>query len=133
MMETKAVPNGTSWGQYPSPQPQVGDSTATWTYNVYTHCFTPASLSGIVIISSESMIAEDQGANFGQEMSALANCFKARFAQGQDVEDISFIYTLPSKTLAAKLTNPDGIKGASTAVEIRDWSELEGLIETVAQ
>ncbi len=133
MMETKAVPNGTSWGQYPSPQPQVGDSTATWTYNVYTHCFTPASLSGVVIISSESMIAEDQGANFGQEMSALANCFKSRFAQGQDVEDISFIYTLPSKTLAAKLTNPDGIKGASTAVEIRDWSELEGLIETVAQ
>jgi len=78
MMQTKAVPDGSSWGRYPSPKPQVGDSTATWTYNVYVHCFTPAALSGIVFLSGESMVADDQGANFGPEISALANCFKAK-------------------------------------------------------
>ncbi|MEO1997834.1 MAG: hypothetical protein ABGZ17_21445, partial [Planctomycetaceae bacterium] len=133
MMEAKAVPDGSSWGQYPSPKPQVGDSTATWTYNVYGHCFTPAALSGVVFLSSESMVAEDQGAHFGQEMSALANCFKTRFALGQDGEDIPFIYTVPSKTLAPKLTQPKGIKGQSIAVEIGDWLELGGVIKPVTR
>ena len=41
MMDTKAVPDGSSWGQYPSPKPEIGDSTATFAYNVYVHCFTP--------------------------------------------------------------------------------------------
>jgi len=113
MMATKAAPDGSSWGRIPSPEPQVGDSTATFTYNVYVHCFTPASLSGIVVLSSESMVAEDQGANFGPEMSALANCFKTRFTHGQDGEDIPFISTVPTKTLAPKLTLPKGIKGKS--------------------
>jgi len=133
MMETKAVPNGSSWGQYPSPKPRVGDSKATWTYNVYVHCFTPAALSGVVFLSSESMVADDQGANFGPEMSALANCFKSRFALGQDGEDIPFVYTVPGKTLAPKLTQPEGIKGQSIAVEIGDWLEVGGVIEAVTK
>jgi len=133
MLETKAVPDGSSWGRYPSPKPQVGDSKATWTYNVYVHCFTPAALSGIVFLSSESMLADDQGANFGPEMSALANCFKTRFALGQDGEDIPFIYTVPSKTLAPKITQPKAIKGKSTAAEIGDWLELEKVIDAVAK
>lgn len=37
MMETKAVPDGSSWGSYPSPKPEVGDSTATFEYNVYVN------------------------------------------------------------------------------------------------
>ena len=131
MLETKAVPDGSSWGHYPSPKPQVGDSTATWTYNVYVHCFTPAALSGVVFLSSESMVAEDQGANFGLEMSALANCFKARFALGQNGEDIPFIYTVPSKTLAAKITAANKIKGRSTSVEIDDWADVTKVIEAV--
>jgi hypothetical protein len=133
MMETKAVPDGSSWGQYPSPKPQVGDSTATWTYNVYVHCFTPAALSGIVFLSSESMVADDQAANFGPEMSALANSFKTRFALGQDGEDIPFIYTVPSKTLAPKITAPANIKGKSTAIKIKDWSEITNVIEAVVK
>jgi len=136
MMETKAVPDGSAWGQYPSPKPQVGDSTATWTYNVYVHCFTPAALSGIVFLSSESMVAEDQGANFGPEMSALANCFKARFALGQDGEDIPFVYTVPSKALAPKITQPKAIKGKSKAVEINDWLDtaaIEKVIDEVVK
>jgi len=129
MMKTKAVPDGSSWGHYPSPKPDVGDSTATWTYNVYTHCFTPAALSGIVFLSSESMVADDQGANFGPEMSVLANCFKTRFG-GQDVP---FIYTVPSKALAPKVTAPVAIKGKSAAVELDDWSQVGGVIEAVAR
>ncbi len=133
MMKTKAVPDGSSWGQYPSPKPQVGDSTATWTYNVYVHCFTPAALSGVVFLSSESMVTDDQGANFGPEMSALANCFKTRFALEQDGEDVPFIYTVPTKTLAPKLTQPEGIQGKSAAVELHDWLELRGVLETVTR
>jgi sialate O-acetylesterase len=132
MMHTKAVPDGSSWGQYPSPKPQVGDSTATWTYNVYVHCFTPAALSGIVFLSSESMVADDQGANFGPEMSAQANSFKTRLALWQDGEDIPFVYTVPSKTLARKITAPAKIKGKNTAIEIKDWSEIATVIERIA-
>jgi len=117
MMETKAVPDGSSWGHYPSPKPQVGDSTATWTYNVYVHCFTPAALSGIVFLTSESMVADDRGANFGPEMSALANSFKTLFGGN----DVPFLYTMPGKALAPKLTQPNGIKGKSTACQVDHW------------
>jgi len=125
MMETKAVPDGSVWGGYPSPKPQVGDSTATWTYNVYVHCFTPAALSGVVFLSSESMVADDQGANFGPEMSALANCWKERFGG----EDPHFFYTIPSKGLAPKITRPAAIKGKSTGIELGNWSEMMKVIE----
>jgi len=129
MIETKAVPDGSSWGKIPSPKPQVGDSKATWTYNVYVHCFTPAALSGIVFLSSESMVADDRGANFGAEMSALANCFKARFAG----DDVPFIFTAPGKALAPKITRPTGIKGKSVAVELDDWFDVGGVIKTVTK
>jgi hypothetical protein len=133
MQQTKAVPDGSVWGSYPSPKPQVGNSTATWTYNVYVHCFTPAALSGVVFLSSESMVADGQGANFGPEMSALANSFKARFALGQDREDIPFIYTVPSKTLAPKFTQPKAIEGKSTAVEINDWTDVAKVMDAMVE
>ncbi len=133
MMEAEAVPDGSSWGQLPSPKPQVGDSTATFEYNVYVHCFTPAALSGILFLTGESMVADDQGENFGPEMTALANCFKTRFTLWQNDEDIPFVYTVPSKALAPKLTQPEGSKGESTAVEIGDWLELGGVIKAVTK
>ena len=133
MMKTKAVPDGSSWGQLPSSKPEVGDSTATFEYNVYVHCFTPTALSGILFLTGESMVADDQGANFGSEMSALANSFKTRFSLGPDGKDIPFIYTVPSKTLAPKLTQPNGIKGQSIAVEIGDWQEAGGVIKAVTK
>ena len=100
---------------------------------MYVHCFTPAALSGILFLTGESMVADDQGANFGPEMSALANCFKTRFTLWQDDEDIPFIYTVPSKALAPKITQPEGIKGKSTAVELDDWLELGGVLEAVVK
>jgi sialate O-acetylesterase len=133
MMKTRAVPDGSSWGSYPSPKPEVGASTATFEYNVYVHCFTPTALSGVLFLTGESMVAEDQAAHFGLEMSVLANCFKTRFTLRQDGEDIPFFYTVPSKSLAPKLTQPAEIKGMSIAVEISDWLEVGGVIKAVTK
>jgi len=129
MMKSKAVPDGGSWGQLPSPKPELGDSTATFEYNVYMHCFTPTAMSGIVFLTGKSMVADDQGVNFGPEMAVLADSFKSRFALWQDDEDIPLIYTVPSKTLAPKITRPKGIKGKSSAVELDDWSDVGGVID----
>jgi sialate O-acetylesterase len=117
MIETKAVPDAASWGWYPSPAPKIGDSQATWTYNVYVDCFAPAQLSGIVFLCGKAMAEEEQGAKFGPELSVLANCLKTKFNTG----DVPFLYTIPSSALAPKITKPQAIKGRSVAVEINNW------------
>jgi len=129
MMETKAVPDGSSWGQLPSPKPNVGDSTATFEYNVYVYCFTPAALRGILFITGKSMAADDQCANFGPELSVLANSLKTKFDSG----DVPFIYTLPGKELAPKVTQPTAITGKNTPVLISDWMDVGGTIEAVRE
>ena len=135
MIETKAVPDGKPWGWYPSPDPTIGDSLATTTYNVYVECFAPAQLSGIVFLCGKAMAEEEQGAKFGSEMSVLGNCLKTKFGAG----DVPFIYSMPSSTLAPKITKPESIKGRNAAVEISKWpdpkdpasSDLTALIEKV--
>jgi hypothetical protein len=122
MIATKAVPDGKPWGSYPAVA-SGGDSAATETYNVMVHSFTPTALSGVIFLSGEAMVA-DEGANFGPEFSALANCFKAKFG------DVPFIYTRPNKALAPKITHATGIQGKGTAVEIADWSEIGAVIDT---
>lgn len=107
MMRTTAVPDGSAWGHFPSPAPEVGDSTATFEYNVYLHCFTPAALSGIVFLTGESMVAGDA--------------------------DIPFIYTQPDESLAPDLTRPKQIRGAGTAVPITAWPQLDGVSGAVAR
>jgi sialate O-acetylesterase len=119
MIETKAVPDAAAWGRYPSPAPKIGDSQATQTYNVYVECFTPAQLSGIVFLCGKAMAEEEQGAKFGSEMSVLGNCLKAKFGAG----DVPFIYSMPSSTLAPKISKPEAIKGRSVAVEISNWPD----------
>jgi sialate O-acetylesterase len=133
MMSTRAVPDGSSWGYYPTPDPQVGDSQATWTYNVYVHCFTPTALGGVLFLTGEAMVADDQGANFGPEMSALASSFKNRFTLWQQDGDVPFIYTVPAKSLAPRITRPQGIGGQSTAVELDDWLDLGGVLDAVVK
>jgi hypothetical protein len=118
MIETKAAPDGAKWGVYPSPAPQIGDSKATMTYNVFVDCFSPGQVSGIVFINGNAMIADQEGANFGPEMSALANSFKSRLGGN----DVPFFYTLPAASLAPKITKPQSINGESTALEIDQWS-----------
>jgi len=135
MIETKSVPDAAAWGWYPSPAPQIGDSQATATYNVYVECFSPAQLSGIVFLCGKAMAAEGQGAKFGSEMSVLGNCLKTKLGAG----DVPFIYSMPSSTLAPKITKPESIKGRNAAVEISKWpdpkdpasSDLTALIEKV--
>ncbi|MGC6565603.1 MAG: hypothetical protein ACON38_08325, partial [Akkermansiaceae bacterium] len=127
MMTTGAVPDGNSWGHFPSPQPVVGDSKATWTYNVYVDSFSPAVLSGVVFLTGKSMVSEDKGANFGPEMTALAKSFKARLGG----DDVPFIYTVPTKALAPKVIKPEGTKGKSTAVEITDWQRLDEVLKAL--
>jgi hypothetical protein len=118
MIETKAAPDGAQWGVFPTLAPEIGDSQATATYNVYVDCFSPGQLSGVVFLCGNKMIADAQGANFGPEMSALANCFKAKFGGN----DVPFFYTIPTAALAPKITKPQSIKGASTALEINESS-----------
>ena len=111
MIETKAAPDGAQWGVFPTLAPEIGDSQATMTYNVYVDCFSPGQVSGVVFLCGNKMISDAQGANFGPEMSALANCFKAKFGG----DDVPFFYTIPTAALAPKITKPQAIKGASTA------------------
>ena len=132
MMKTKAVPDGSSWGQLPSSKPNLGDSTATFEYNVYMHCFTPTTLSGVLFLTGESMVADDQGAKFGPEMTVLANSVKSRIGLWHKDVDVPFYYTVPNKALAPKITQPK-IKGANTAVEIGDWLETNDAIKAVTK
>jgi len=126
MMATRKVPDGVAWGSYPSMSGASSKSEATQSYNVMVHSFTPASFRGIIFLCSQKMLEDDQGANYGPELSALANCWKEKFG----CEDPQFFYTIPNKTLAPKVTQPKKIKGKSTAVEIGDWSEISKLIQT---
>lgn len=118
MIETKAAPDGAQWGVFPTLAPEIGDSQATATYNVYVDCFSPGQVSGVVFLCGNKMISDADGANFGPEMSALANCFKAKLGG----DDVPFFYTIPSAALAPKIAKPQSIKGASTAIEIDQWS-----------
>jgi sialate O-acetylesterase len=118
MIETKAAPDGAQWGVFPTLAPEIGDSQATMTYNVFVDCFTPAQVSGVVFLCGNAMIADAQAANFGPEMSALANGFKSRFGG----DDVPFFYTIPASSLAPKITKPQSITGAGTAIEVDQWS-----------
>ena len=117
IMATKKLPDDApAWGTYPSLS-SSNTTTASQTYNVLVHSFTPGSFKGIIFLCSETMFEKDQGANYGPELSALANCWKDKF----DGADPHFFYTIPSKALALKVTRPGKIKGKSTAYEIGRW------------
>jgi hypothetical protein len=105
------------WGTYPTLAAAFRPSEASQGYNVLVHSFTPASFKGILFLSSEAMFKHDQGANYGSELTALANSWKNKFGG----EDTRFCYTIPTKTLAPNITKPAAIKGASTAIEIDRW------------
>ncbi|MFO7821528.1 MAG: hypothetical protein R6V56_05685, partial [Lentisphaeria bacterium] len=124
MIETKAVPDGASWGWYPRFTSSI-DSDAGQVYNVMVHSFTPVALKGIIFIAGENMVKEESGANFGEQLSALANCWKDRFALWSDLregtQDPHFIFTMPGQKLAPKITAPKSIKGKSVPVKISDW------------
>jgi hypothetical protein len=74
------------------------------------------------------MFEGSKAANYGSQLSALANCWKAHFGG----EDTNFFYTIPSKKLSPTAAVPKSIKGKSTGVEINDWADsaaVEKLID----
>lgn len=118
MIATKRVPDGVPWGKILSLDGSI-TTAASQTHNVLVESFTPASLKGILFLTGSEMVARDQGVLFGEQMSALANCMKKEFGG----TDTLFLYTIPSTSLASKITKPAGIKGRSEALEITDWSD----------
>ena len=96
-------------------------------WNVLAESFTPGAFKGILFLSNPDMVAEDGGALFGEQMSALANCMKKRFGG----DDTPFYYTLPAKSLAPKITNPAGIKGRGEALEIADWQDGAAIVNGI--
>lgn len=64
------------------------------------------------------MVKADQGENFASEFAALANGYNGDFGG-----KAKFIYTLPGKELASKITTPTAIKGESAAIPISSWQE----------
>lgn len=116
LMETKAVPDGQAWGSYPNLAGMV-TTDASQVYNVLVDSFTPADLKGIIFMSGKTMVEADQGAHFGEQLAALANSWKEKFA----CPDPVFLYTVPGASLAPKITKPEGIKGRSIAMEINNW------------
>ena len=127
MIADRAVPDGVAWGSYPTMSSSV-TSKASEVYNVMVHSFTPAALKGIVFLSSPAMIEDDQGADFDEQLSALANSWRRRF-EG-DVPH--FLYTLPNKALASKIAKPKGIEGKSFAIPISGWDQFDGVLEAIA-
>ena len=128
MRASKSVPDGVAWGSYPVLNSSVS-SKAAEVYNVMVHSLTPTGLRGIVFLASPAMVEQDQGAHFGEQLTVLANAWKRRFGG----EDPWFIYTMPTRPLAPKLTQPQGIQGKSEAIEIQDWTDVSGVLDAVAK
>jgi hypothetical protein len=116
LMATKRAMGGAAWGSYPSLSASV-TTEASQAYNVLVHCFGPGSFKGIIFLCGPNMCEKDQGANYGEQLSVMANCWKDWFA----CPDPYFFYTIPSNKLAPKITQPKQIKGKSAACEIDGW------------
>jgi hypothetical protein len=117
MITTKDVPDGSGWGSFPGFN-SVVETDAAQTFNALVVSFRNTQFKGIVFMAEQSMVAKDQGAHFGEELSALANGWKRHF-RGE--KDPHFIYTLPAKSLASAITKPSAIQGASNSFEIGAW------------
>lgn len=115
IIRTKAVPDGKPWGSYPT----FGDDVtkAAENYNVMVESLTPSSFKGVIFLTGPGGAQADEGKLFGEQMAAIATCWKKRFA----CEDPFFFYTMPSRDLAPTITAPKGIPGKSQAIEIPKW------------
>ncbi len=124
MMAEKRVPDARAWGTYPTTASDDTKTDASQTYNVLMHSFTPAALKGVIFLTTPESFADNEGKLFDEQMTALANGWKTRFGG-----DPNFMYTVPSKALAPKITNPSKIRGKSTAIEVSSWTEGHKVVE----
>jgi hypothetical protein len=127
MISTKRVPDAAPWGSYPTLSASI-TTTASQTHNVLVESFTPASLKGILFLTGSDMVVADQGALFGEQMSALANGMKKRFG----ATDTPFYFTMPATSLAPKVSKPSAIKGGHESLEITDWSGGPAVIDWIS-
>ncbi len=128
MMKTKRVPDGSAWGSFPMMKSSI-TTKASQIYNTLVYSFTPGSFKGVVFLCDEGMF-QSEGALYGEQLSALATSWKNLFGG-----EPQFIYTIPNKTLAPKITTPQNIKGESKGIEISGWLDKDAilkLMETVA-
>ena len=117
LIATRAVPNSEPWGTFPQLAGEV-TSKASETHNVCASSFIPGSFKGIIFLPAPASVARDQGANFGSDMSALANGFIADLGG-----KATFIHTIPGKKLAPQITAPAAIKSDHRSIEISDWAD----------
>ncbi len=129
MISTKAVPDQAPWGGFPNLTANINTNAGN-TYNVMVHSFGPGNFKGIVFLTAPEVFAEDKGQHFGEQFSILANSWKQHFNRNSDT-DPAFIYTIPSKELAPKISPPNGIHGRSYPVKINDWKSLGDLMKTI--
>ena len=126
MIATRAVPNNEPWGTFPQLAGQV-TSKASETHNVCASSFIPGSFKGIIFLPAPASVARDQGANFGAEMSALANGYVADFGG-----KATFLHTIPDKQLAPRITAPASIKGDHRSIKISNWADQhQRLLESI--
>jgi hypothetical protein len=128
LMKTRRVPDARPWGTYPSMKSSI-TTTASQTYNVMVHSFTPGSFKGVIFFPAKDVFAKDQGALYGEQLSALANGWKELFGGA----DPYFFYAVPSSTLAPKISKPQGIKGKSAGFEINSWTDANEIQKLMDQ
>jgi hypothetical protein len=126
MIATRRVPDGAPWGKYPTVASAV-TTNASQTWNVLVESFTPGAFKGVLFLGNPDMVAEDGGAHFGEQMTALANCMKKRFGG----DDTPFYHTIPAKSLAANITSPAGIKGTHRSIELSDWADFGSVLKSL--
>ncbi len=101
------------------------DTKATRIYNQSICGVSPGNFKGIICLTGKGFVMEDEGAGFAEQFAVMANCWKDSFAWGGEVEDPYFIYAMPSKALAPKISVPKGIRGDSSGFQINDWMKIE--------
>jgi sialate O-acetylesterase len=99
-------------------------TNATKIYCQSISAFTPGNFKAILCLTGKETVS-DEGAGFGPKFSIMANGWKSAFDRGKSTIDPHLVYALPTKALAPKLTSPTGIKGASSAVEMKAWPTVK--------
>ncbi len=97
------------------------ETRATTIYNQSICAFSPGNFTAILCLTGKDFVADDEGAGFGEQFAVMANSWKETFARGREVIDPYFIYAMPGKELAPKITAPKGIKGRSMAYAVQEW------------
>jgi sialate O-acetylesterase len=120
LIRTKNVPDGKPWGEYPTFGSTV-TTKASENWNVLVESLAPGAFKGVVFLAGPGSVAGDEGEHFGEQMTALANGWTRRFG----CADPLFVYTLPGKGIAPKITPPAAISGQSKAIPIAAWPKAE--------